>query len=393
MEITDQILEIARAMPKLCDRCLGRQFAKIGHGIGNDERGKMIRKRTGIEEIEPKKCWLCGGLLSEIGKFADLVIEVVAEYEFDTYLIGSRIEPEILEREEKLRQEWSESIKREINREVGKSVGKKIGKEVDFCRPDITAIIDTQFDVVELDIRPLYIYGRYKKFIRGIPQTKWYCRVCRGLGCPNCNYSGKMYEESVEELIARPILDLTKGKGESFHAAGREDIDALMLGNGRPFIIEIKDPHRRNIDLSKLVIDNEKVKVEKMRFSSKEEIEKLKSSRWKKTYRIKIESDREIDEEKLNKIVDALQGRMIQQRTPLRVAHRRPDIIRNREIFDMKIEEINGNEATIIATVECGTYVKELINGNNGRTNPSFRGMGIDCGVKELDVIEVRGGL
>ena len=28
-----------------------------------------------------------------------------------------------------------------------------------------------------------------------------------------------------------------------FHSGGREDIDVRMLGNGRPFAIELVDPH------------------------------------------------------------------------------------------------------------------------------------------------------
>ena len=41
-----EIIELARALLKrysLCDYCLGRQFATLGHGLTNSERGKAIK--------------------------------------------------------------------------------------------------------------------------------------------------------------------------------------------------------------------------------------------------------------------------------------------------------------------------------------------------------------
>ena len=57
-----------------------------------------------------------------------------------------------------------------------------------------------------------------------------------------------MYLESVEEIIAGPLLKETKGEDVALHAAGREDVDARMLGNGRPFIIEIKRPIKKMLN-------------------------------------------------------------------------------------------------------------------------------------------------
>jgi len=54
-----------------------------------------------------------------------------------------------------------------------------------------------------------------------------------------CGGTGKMYPESVEELSSKPLLEAADGESTSFHASGREDIDARMLGTGRPFVIEV----------------------------------------------------------------------------------------------------------------------------------------------------------
>ncbi|MCD6146453.1 MAG: tRNA pseudouridine(54/55) synthase Pus10 [Thermoplasmata archaeon] len=393
---SDEVISTAKKLSsyRLCDSCLGRQFATVSHGMSNEERGAIIRQSLGLEKVEVEECWLCGGMMGELRKFSEMVVEAMEGYEYETFLVGSRVEKEILVKEGELLSlsEYGESIKREINREVGKLVSASTGKEVDFIRPHITAIINTQYDDVELDIRPLYIYGRYRKLIRGIPQTKWPCRKCKGKGCDYCHGTGKMYEESVEEIIAERAVEIVEGKEEYFHGAGREDIDVLMLGNGRPFILEIREPRRRKIDLSDLQKEinsfgKGKVEVSGLRFAEKGEIEKLKAMKANKTYRVVVSFD---EKGKINEAVNALRGCYIAQRTPLRVVHRRADKIRERKILDIRIEEEGSNEAVLVVKAESGTYIKELMTGDGGRTKPSLSELaGCAIEVKKLDVINI----
>ena len=197
------------------------------------------------KKTEVKDCWLCSGLCDEIPHFADLISNSLNDYDYETFLVGSKVDEDISAREQELfdftGSEYSESIKTELNREIGKILEKDLKKEVNFEKPTIMAVIDTAFDVVNLQISSLFIYGRYKKFKRDIPQTRWFCKICRGKGCKECGYTGKLYEKSIEELISKEILEATKGEEESLHGCGREDIDVRMLGNGRPFILEIKN--------------------------------------------------------------------------------------------------------------------------------------------------------
>ncbi len=96
----EDIQEIAKKMASynLCDSCLGRQFAKVGHGMSNRERGKKIREYFGLPFKE--ECWLCDGLMDEIEKFSEMVIEALDEYEYDTFLIGSKVEEDIFQHKE-----------------------------------------------------------------------------------------------------------------------------------------------------------------------------------------------------------------------------------------------------------------------------------------------------
>jgi tRNA pseudouridine synthase 10 len=408
-ELADLDLAEKAARKELCIHCLGRQFAKLGHGMSNKERGFYLRNalinRITDEKIkkeiihEPPECWLCQNLFDEIEKFSDLVIDELKSYEYDSFLIGSKIDAEIVDREERLWGELGndhyEPIKAEINREVGKIVESKINKTVNFERPDIVAVVDTRFDNVKLQISSLYIYGRYKKMERGIPQTRWDCKACMGKGCEKCGNTGKMYETSVEEIIAHEVMPLTKGVEHSFHGMGREDIDARMLGNGRPFVLEIKVPIRRNLNLTKVqwAINDYaegKVEVSNLRLSSKNEVVTLKDAEVQKSYDVEVEFAESVDYGKLKEVVRAFKGITIEQATPTRVLHRRADKIRKRTVTDMGLEIIDPKKARFKITGESGLYIKELIHGDEGRTNPSIADhLKISIEVKNLDVIYI----
>jgi tRNA pseudouridine synthase 10 len=387
---------------KLCDSCFGRLFRKEVKDGTNPQKGQFIRKQLHrVEKTAVHDCWLCEGLIDEIPHFIKIVVESIKDYEFETFLIGSKIDEDIQEKEQRLWKhlnlEEAEPIKMEINREIGKILEPHLGKTVDIKNPDIMAVIDTTYDVVSLQITSLFIYGRYKKLLRGIPQTKWPCQICRGKGCKKCNYTGKLYETTVEELVARKALELTKGTDESFHGSGREDIDALMLGSGRPFIIEIKNPKKRNIDL--ILLEKEtnqtsknKVEITSLRFTNRDEIARIKEAEFRKTYRVTLEAIKPLNKEKLIKVAQALQDKPIKQLTPTRVAHRRANKIRERVIYNCTIESVEGIIAIITLEAESGTYIKEFVSGDDNKTKPNLSELiGIPCKVKELDVIDVKG--
>lgn len=393
---SEQVLEAARgiAARPLCDHCLGRQFAQVEHGHTNEERGRHIRTTLELEPVQPEDCWLCRGLMDDIELFADLVLEQLEPYEYDTFLVGSRIDDDVERREAQLEQATGqgELMKREVNREVGKLVEDATEKEVSFEKPDVTAIVDTRFDHVELDVRPIFIYGRYRKLERGIPQTKWYCRKCHGDGCDYCGGSGKMYEDSVEELVAHEVMAVTEGTDESFHGAGREDIDVRMLGPGRPFILEVTEPRRRHLGLETLQQDinayaDGRVEVSGLRLASRGKVAEIKEASWSKTYRAVIALH---GRGKINEAVRVLRGIYINQRTPSRVAHRRADRVRKRKILGLTVEQQDADEATLRITAESGTYIKELFTGDDGRTTPSFSELADTAvDVKKLDVIGI----
>ncbi|MFA5771624.1 MAG: tRNA pseudouridine(54/55) synthase Pus10 [Thermoplasmata archaeon] len=385
---------------KLCDCCI-RLVDDLA--IKYKTKVELVLTNTSTE------CYLCGNLFMEIDKFTKLVLEKLDNYEYATFLIGLKTDDDLKER---TRQLWDtlfqgcmydsdrdnpilEEIRSGIKRQIGKEIEKKTNKTVDFNNPDITAVVDARYDIVELQISPIYIYGRYLKLVRDIPQTKWDCRVCRGKGCERCNGTGKMYPTSVEELIGEKILSLTKGKGTAFHGMGREDIDARMLGNGRPFIIEIVEPTVRTLDLKKIEnginIDLAgKIEVHALKYASKKDVVTIKNAKFDKTYMILVEFENHIDKEKIKEGVKIFKNTEINQHTPLRVKHRRADMCRKRKIIEMELDSVHDKTALLRIRSEGGTYIKELIHGDDGRTQPNLSEiLGTKCTVKELDVIKI----
>ena len=382
----------------LCDGCLGRLAGHLGHGMTNGERGALLRTALGIPVAG--ECWLCGGLLSEVDKFTALVLKAMEGWEWRSFLIGSRIAPDVAAREEEL---WTalgsahaEPLKTQINREVGKRIESLTGLPAEFEHPDIVGLIDTAFDAVQLQVTSLFIYCRYRKLARGIPQTKWPCKRCQGKGCEHCGGKGKMYESSVEEVISDVVMEQSGGTGHALHGLGREDIDARMLGRGRPCIVEILNPRRRSVDLVKVEIavnSSGTVEVSDLRFTDRNEVVALKDRTCDKTYRILIRLSSPLDEEKVKKGIASLLGSPVAQRTPIRVSHRRADKVRERRIKSIEMKMLEGPLLELVVRAEAGSYVKELVHGDQGRTEPSLAGsLGIPCEVLELDVLEVHDG-
>jgi tRNA pseudouridine synthase 10 len=411
---------------------MGRQFAKLSTGLTNAQRGSSIkltlsmqaaadddkelqkelaptlpqaRKLVGGEEAE---CWLCRGLFQrpeKLQEYANKCIAAIEGYEYDTLLVGTKVPPLMSEKEEVLQTECgvthAEPLKSEVNREVGKLVSLMTGKEVDFKRPDVVFTVELAEEKVSAKVNSLFIYGRYNKYVRDIPQTRWPCRECRGKGCERCGGTGKMYADSVEELINRPAIEAFRAEDGFLHGAGREDIDAFMLGDGRPFVLEVMTPHLRNLDLRALeerinAYAMPRVKVSELVYVDKSAVEEAKSMKVNKNYRLKVIYNEDISIETLKSSLAALSDTEILQRTPERVAHRRADLERKRRVFGVVLEELNEENKYFVMTVRCegGLYVKELVSGDNGRTRPSrAQLLNQPLKVQELDVIKVEGGI
>ena len=248
---------------------------------------------------------------------------------------------------------------------------------------------DTKIDIA-MQRNPIYILGRYRKLKRGISQTPW----------------TEKSMTSVSDSIGEPFIEATGSASLLFHAAGREDIDVLMLGTGRPFVLELTQCRKPSliseIDLetvNKKIIERSDGGVElygPVTLVDKTSFDKIKEGEEdkKKHYRAKCWSDEPVTQSFLDSITDKLEFPLsIDQKTPLRVLHRRTNMNRDKVIYDLKFELINDHEFHVYLVSSAGMYIKEFCHGDFKRTQPNISTLlyskdGV-VDIEELDVVEV----
>jgi tRNA pseudouridine synthase 10 len=72
------------------------------------------------------------------------------------------------------------------------------------------------------------------------------------------------------------------------------------------------------------------------------------------------------------------------------VAHRRADLERAKSIISARVEELTDDGMRLWLRTQSGTYVKEFVHGDGGRTRPNLSDLlGIPCEVLSLDVVEI----
>ena len=398
MKLAKQIIEETDG--KICKNCLGRKLSKTMEGTDNIDRANKVCSELNIN-LDDANCVICDNLFDKLDeelykKIDDKINQLGIE--FDTFLVGSKIDKSIQKRDEEFSEKFDlsvETIKKEVNRLIGLGIWEIYDKEAEFESQDIVFNVDLVGEPkVKIQINPLYIEGKYNKLKRGIPQTKWPCTKCKGRGCEECNFTGKQYPESVEELISEHFLKLTKGREAKFHGAGREDIDVLMLGSGRPFVLEIKEPKIRKLDLQKLEEEINKINEGKTSYHNLHVCERRRKAEIKqsspdtyKVYRALVKCDEAFDEVKLEELTKLNE---IHQQTPLRVLRRRADKVRIKHVLDLSYAVIDEKTFSMRIKTEGGLYIKELISGDEGRSHPNVGEiLGVNAICEQLDVIEV----
>ncbi|KAG7220266.1 hypothetical protein INR49_018322 [Caranx melampygus] len=159
----------------------------------------------------------------------------------------------------------------------------------------------------------VFIAGRYNKFCRSLPQTPW---VIDG---------ERRMESSVEELIGSPVL-----------SAFRAD---------------------------------DKIRVRDLQVVSRDAMSRMKEGEEEKTksYSALVWTQKPISREDIS-FIDDIKELTLDQKTPLRVLHRRALAVRQRNIHNMKTD-----------------YIKEFVHGDFGRTKPNL----CDLLKTEVDILEL----
>ena len=309
------------------------------------------------------ECSICKGSLARLPELAAKAAELIPE-DWDSFSLSTTIPREwLLAEEEAFDYSEGEAVKSYVNHVLAEKVAELSGKEYDAQGGSGRIVFDLHSFTVNTINEPVFLFGRYKKLVPGLSQSRWHCKSCNGRGCKKCDGRGTLYE-SVEDIIASPLEREFGGEG-SLHASGREDVDVANTA-GRPFVLSISIPKRTKADLGKALEEinsSGKVEVDMLRPVKRGAVALVADSHFMKSYLAAIEVEGGATEEDLQKISSFSEE--LSQRTPERVAHRRADLVRKRhaEVTSASLQD-GGIEAEIRA--EPGTYIKELISGDNG---------------------------
>ncbi|MDD2655172.1 MAG: tRNA pseudouridine(54/55) synthase Pus10 [Candidatus ainarchaeum sp.] len=333
------------------------------------------------------ECSICGGKMAKMGGLAERGALLVGG-DWDSFSVSTTIPRGVLAAEEKaFDYSPGESIKTFANRYFSGKVASISGRKYEPSGGDGRIMFDFRSFTARREVEPLLFFGRYRKLKEGLSQTKWDCRKCGGRGCERCGGEGRMYR-SVEEIIGEPFVKRTKGSF-CMHASGREDVDVVNTA-GRPFVLEITNPESRKPNLAEVaqeIAAGGEVEVSDLKKVGRGDVELVADSHFPKTYRAWIEVEGGATKEDLERISGF--SEMLKQQTPNRVMHRRADKVRERhaEVVDAKMD---GELVSADILADAGTYIKELISGDGGRTLPSFASLlGKGCACRKLAVVKI----
>ncbi|KAK4527068.1 hypothetical protein GAYE_SCF34G4989 [Galdieria yellowstonensis] len=278
--------------------------------------------------------------------------------------------------------------------EIERQLHKKFAVDSDVeIRIEVKQVVDVGKeleDMVSIVLAPIYFQGRYRKLSRRLSQSPWIVDNVR------------LAPDSIEECLYDYLMEQLGAKECRFSAGGREDVDVRMLGTGRPFIIQVLEPkctssyvnHERFLkEWSRRVLLRSggqvqvlDAKISNASFSLKES-EMMKQ----KTYRCVVYISKSLNEGIIAEYLSSLVPLTIEQYTPLRVLHRRSLAKRKRVIHSIQLRKmLNPHFGILDLVTDAGTYVKEFIHGDLGRTRPHLGSLlGCETDILQLDVLHV----
>ena len=262
---------------------------------------------------------------------------------------------------------------------------------------------------------PVTVMGNYIKHSRAISQTPWNVESEELPPAPTpptaapasasstslVRPKSRITATSVEEELARYLLPHFICSSHRFSSSGREDLDVRMLGEGRTFVLELLDAKRVPADEDAVVwlameralnSGSECVEVRGVRLCSKAEWTAMKAGVETKCkrYRAIVHSTAALTDATLAPLTALTFPLTVQQRTPIRVLHRRSAMTRVKLLHGLEWHRINAHWLQLDIVTSAGMYVKEWVHGDRGRTVPSMTSLlGSLCECVQLDVTEL----
>lgn len=205
----------------LCNWCLKRQYIK------NNRLKKIV-----------EDCEICHGIENQIYKITYKIIQATREYQYDTFLIGLTLDHSFYDNEDRFRSRFKirgkQNIKASLLREIRKNFGKLSNKKIDLNSPDVTVNlqIGKKFETtVSVNSSTVILSGRYQK-------PKRFRSICNNSDNED---SLEINQRHIENILRKKLMTLFHSNSIIFWPIGKEEPVSLVLGNGRPFYVTIKN--------------------------------------------------------------------------------------------------------------------------------------------------------
>ena len=250
-----EYVQISRILKNydLCEYCAGRLISKLVGKTPSKLVGKKYLKKFG--KSSSTKCYVCKNIFENLDSMLSNIFEKSCNFDFKTFNLGLILKNSFLERDDLIKSKFKikgiENLKFAISSEIGKKISRRTKSKKIINDPDLFIQINFKDESSTIRTKPIFVYGRYNKKIRKLPQKQMSCKSCNGIGCHNCNFKGLENIESIEGKISDFLIKKFDGNQVKINWIGGEDQSSLVLGNGRPFFAKILNPKKRNRMLRK----------------------------------------------------------------------------------------------------------------------------------------------
>jgi tRNA pseudouridine synthase 10 len=344
----------------LCDHCLGRLFAKKLGLASNKLLGRKIHK---ILKKKTVRCHICKNVFDNMHTYLAKMLESSSGYEFKTFLVGATLKPSVLDRDDHIRSRFKlrgiDGIKTSITHELARQFSKKTKRRSQQLDPELTITVDFRTESCCVYSRPVYVFGRYVKEIRGIPQKQKPCENCLGRGCVTCGHHGMTEYDSVEGMLCRYLFERFGAPQAKITWVGGEDSMSLVLGAGRPFFARIANPKKRNPRLPKII------KADKITIRSLRTIPKIPSTPVSFVSKVDllISTENPIRQEDIEKLGQLQKSTIaIYENSGKRV---------EKSIHSVRFKIDSENSFRLFLKIDGGVPLKRLVSGENVFPNVS----------------------
>jgi tRNA pseudouridine synthase 10 len=378
----------------LCNYCLHRQVS-LTVDVDLCARLKSLSNNR-------NECNICSGLMHETDSIIQQIRETLSDdYQFDTFLIGATLPANIFEIEDQIRARFKirgrENIKSQLIRYLRKKFSEVTKKQIDILHPDLTISLqfqkNTSFEI-NIKMRPLIMLGRYIKKNRGIPQRSGgeqnnsngvyiQSKLYHIAGQTPRQTSGicSLEDASIQSIISKEILRITKGEALKFSWIGSEDENSLVLGSGRPFFVQIRNPKTIHLNQKTLCFQEYGLFVNIEKFF--ERLPEQPVQFIAKT-RIVIQTSRQIGKEEDLKIRSLANSVVVfqNQKNKSRSSAKR--------IYSIDIVKINNKIFELDVIADGGLAIKQFVEGQEYMSPNISAVTNLQCKCLLFDILDTR---